>query len=180
MFDCFLGEDRRCIGQRYGSSLFGEDRRCFGQRYASSLFWEDQRCFGERFGFSIFEEIENAFVRSFLQSGCLKSEVLDLPFYCELSLDPLMGVDGGKASESRDGESFNNRVGGSERCFDNCSCNYFNNYYDNVSLSCFEYYYGNWSLSGFNGRVDSSSQSRAGDFSDHGFLRGAVFDGSNG
>lgn len=137
------------------------------------FFGENRQCFGLFFGFSVFEEIENAFVRGFLQGGCLKSAVLDMPFYCEMPLgsESVSVGDGGREREreNRFDEVCYNWFGGSDFYFDNASHNRFDSYSDNVSLSCFNDY------------SDNGSHSRFNDFSDRGFVYCCDFiDGSNG
>ncbi len=96
-------------------------------------FGEDGHCFDLRFGFSLFEEIESAFVRGFLQGECLKSAVLDMPFYCE----PLLGselVSGSGSYEHFSDEIHHNYFGGSDSYFDSVSNSCFNDYFDHVSV----------------------------------------------
>ena len=97
-------------------------------------FGEYGRGFDLYVGFSLFEEIENVFVRSFLQGGCLKSAVLDMPFCFDLPLnsESAFGDNGGCYSsyEHYSHENCHNFWGGSDSYFNSVSYSYLNDCYD--------------------------------------------------
>ena len=184
MFDGFFGEDRRCFEPCFGSFLFEDDRCCFEPNFCFSLFRDDRRCFELNFGFSIFEKIENAFVRSFLQGRCLRSDVLDMPFYCELALESSLTLCGdGKECGDQVDEVCYNWFGGPERYFDNASYNRVNDHSNNDLMSFFNDHSNtsNAFLNIINDFSDNGSYDRVNGFSDcdSGCGRDLVFDGSN-